>query len=92
MSKPRVHVGRCASSIRHWFTVYGSVGARRAICGHCRAIHPDVVKALERGLYYARLYVGPSDAPDSQQNDRRQARDIRMLEGALERVRNERRA
>lgn len=90
MAAPRVHIGRCRAGIRHWFTVYGAVGAPRSNCGHCRMPHPTIMKALERGLYYAKLYspveddegVGAKDAA-------RQARDIELLREALERVSNE---
>lgn len=82
-------MSRCGLGSRHWFTVYGSVGAKRAICGHCRAIHPDIRAALARGLYYARLYAAPQDSPDADKDIAQQARAVRLLEEALERVDNE---
>jgi hypothetical protein len=88
--KARENIGSCAGGIRHWFTVYGAVGAPRAICGHCRMPHPNIQKALQRGLMYARLYGPPEDAETYEKALREQQRDIALIEEAIERIANER--
>ncbi len=83
---------RCGSGGRHWWSIYKAPGAIRAFCGRCRAVHPDVVKALARGLYYANLYSPAEDSPDAAKDLQQQIRDRALLQRAIERVSNEEQA
>ncbi len=81
------HIHGCRTSSRHWFTVHG---APTATCRHaCGAIHPDILKALQRGLLYAKLYSPPEDA-DFDKAVRELERDKELIRLAIERVGNER--
>lgn len=87
--KTREVSGRCANGIRHWFTCYGDVGARRANCGHCRQPHESIRQALERGLSYVRLYEPPEEDEGPAARDKQRAIDL--ITQAIERVANEHR-
>ena len=83
---------RCPGHSRHWWTRYGEVGVMRSNCGHCKAIHPVVLKALLAGMSYVRLYSPPEDAPDYKKRISEINRDVELLEDAIARVSNERQA
>ena len=82
--------GGCSTNIRHWWTAYGLVTNRRAVCGHCRAIHSDIIDALNRGMFYARLH-SPAEGDDYVKDAKQQKRDVALINRAIERVSNERR-
>lgn len=79
---------KCPGHSRHWWTAYGAVGCRRAICGHCRAIHPDVLNALVLARQYAALYSPPEEGGDAALAKLERDRDT--IEHAIDRVGNER--
>lgn len=81
---------KCPGHSRHWWTRYGEVGVPRAICGHCRAIHPDVMKALLLARSYAALYTPPDERGDA--GLAQVERDREAIEKAIDRIGSEREA